>query len=41
MITETGAFALILALVLSVAQVGFSVAGRWRRSSVLAGAGAG
>ncbi|CAN5799633.1 heme lyase CcmF/NrfE family subunit [soil metagenome] len=41
MIAETGAFALILALVLSVAQVGLSVAGRWRRSSVLAGAGAG
>ena len=41
MIAETGAFALILALVLSVAQVAFSVAGHWRRSSVLAGAGAG
>ena len=41
MIVETGAFALILALVLSLAQVALSVAGRWRRSSVLAGAGAG
>ncbi|MDO8378834.1 heme lyase CcmF/NrfE family subunit [Phenylobacterium sp.] len=41
MIAETGAFALILALVLSLAQVVLSVAGRWRRASVLAGAGAG
>ncbi len=41
MIGEIGAFALILALALSVAQVALSVAGRWRRSTVLAGAGEG
>ncbi|MBP8247317.1 MAG: heme lyase CcmF/NrfE family subunit [Phenylobacterium sp.] len=41
MIAETGAFALILALVLSLTQVALSVVGRWRRSSVLAGAGGG
>ncbi len=37
-IIELGAFALILALVLSVLQTGFAVAGRMRRSPVLAGA---
>ena len=41
MIVEFGAFALVLALVLSFAQVGLSVAGRLRRSVVLAGAGEG
>jgi len=41
MITEFGAFALILALVLSLAQVLLSVLGRYRRSGLLAGAGEG
>ena len=41
MIAEIGAFALILALVLSAGQVALSVAGRFRRSSALAGAGEG
>ncbi|MCW5760343.1 MAG: heme lyase CcmF/NrfE family subunit [Phenylobacterium sp.] len=41
MIAEIGAFALILALALSVAQAGLSFAGRMRRSSALAGAGEG
>ncbi len=41
MIAEIGAFALILALALSIAQVGLSVAGRMRRSAALAGAGEG
>ncbi len=41
MIAEAGAFALILALALSVAQVALSVAGRLRRSPILAGAGEG
>ncbi len=41
MIAEAGAFALILALALSIAQVGLSVAGRIRRSAPLAGAGEG
>ncbi len=41
MTAELGSFALILALVLSLAQAGFSVAGCVRRSSVLAGAGEG
>ena len=41
MIAEIGAFALILALALSVAQVGLSVAARIRRSAALAGAGEG
>ena len=38
MIVELGAFALILALVLSVLQTGMAAAGRLRRSPVLAGA---
>lgn len=38
MIIETGAFALILALTLSGLQAAFAVAGRLRRSPVLAGA---
>jgi len=41
MIAEIGAFALVLALALSIAQVGLSAAGRIRRSAVLAGAGEG
>ncbi len=41
MIVEFGAFALILALVLSLAQTGLSAAGRVRRSVLLAGAGEG
>ncbi len=41
MIVEIGAFALILALCLSVAQTLLSAAGRIRRSSVLQGAGEG
>ena len=41
MISEIGAFALILALALSVAQVGLSAAARVRRSAALAGAGEG
>jgi len=41
MTAEVGAFALILALALSIAQVGLSVAGRIRRSTTLAGAGEG
>ena len=41
MIVEFGAFALILALMLSVAQTGLSAVGGARRSPVLAGAGQG
>ena len=41
MIVETGAFALILALALAALQTGMAVAGRLRRSPVLAGAGEG
>ncbi|WP_337188795.1 heme lyase CcmF/NrfE family subunit [Phenylobacterium sp.] len=41
MIAEAGAFALVLALALSVVQVGLSAAGRLRRSPALAGAGEG
>lgn len=41
MITELGAFALVLALMLSVAQTGLSAVGGARRSVVLAGAGRG
>ena len=41
MIDEIGAFALILALTLSAAQVVLSAAGRLRRSALLAGAGEG
>ncbi|WP_395672167.1 heme lyase CcmF/NrfE family subunit [Phenylobacterium sp.] len=41
MIAEIGAFALILALTLSLAQVGLSAAARVRRSLVLAAAGEG
>jgi len=41
MIAESGAFALLLALALSVAQVLLSIAGRVRRSATLAGAGEG
>ena len=41
MIVELGAFALILALVLSVLQTGMALAGRMRRSPVLAGAAEG
>jgi cytochrome c-type biogenesis protein CcmF len=41
MIAEVGAFALILALALSIAQAGLSFAGRMRRSAALAGAGEG
>ncbi|WP_293905780.1 heme lyase CcmF/NrfE family subunit [Phenylobacterium sp.] len=41
MIVEAGAFALILALGLSIVQVALSVAGRLRRSAALAGAGEG
>ena len=41
MIAEAGAFALILALALSIAQVVLSAAGRIRRSAPLAGAGEG
>ncbi len=41
MIVELGAFALILALVLSALQTGMAVAGRLRRSPVLAGAAEG
>ena len=40
-IVETGAFALILALALAVLQTGLAVAGRLRRSPVLAGAATG
>jgi cytochrome c-type biogenesis protein CcmF len=40
-IAELGAFALMLALALSVAQVGLSTAGRMRRSYALQGAGEG
>jgi len=40
-IAEIGAFALLLALTLSVAQVMLSVVGRVRRSALLAGAGEG
>ncbi|WP_296600093.1 heme lyase CcmF/NrfE family subunit [Phenylobacterium sp.] len=41
MIAESGAFALLLALALSIAQVALSVVGRVRRSATLAGAGEG
>ena len=41
MIAEFGAFALALALMLSVLQAGTAAAGRWRRSPVLAGAAQG
>jgi cytochrome c-type biogenesis protein CcmF len=41
MIAEVGAFALILALAVSLAQVGLSAAARMRRSPVLAAAGEG
>ncbi|MDZ4373570.1 MAG: heme lyase CcmF/NrfE family subunit [Phenylobacterium sp.] len=41
MIAETGAFALILALALSVVQVALSAVGRYRRSPTLTGAGEG
>lgn len=41
MITELGAFALVLALTLSLAQIGLSAVGGARRSVVLAGAGRG
>jgi cytochrome c-type biogenesis protein CcmF len=41
MITELGAFALVLALTLSVAQTGLSAVGGARRSVALAGAGRG
>ena len=41
MIVELGAFALILSLLLSVAQTGLSAVGGARRSPVLAGAGRG
>ena len=41
MIAELGAFALMLALALSLAQVGLSAAGRLRRSAPLQGAGEG
>ncbi|PXA88600.1 heme lyase NrfEFG subunit NrfE [Caulobacter sp. D5] len=41
MIVEFGAFALVLALVLSVAQSGLSAVGALRRSGALAGAGRG
>jgi cytochrome c-type biogenesis protein CcmF len=41
MTAELGSFALVLALVLSLAQIGLSVAGRLRGSAVLSGAGEG
>ena len=41
MIDELGAFALVLGLVLSLAQVGLSITGRMRRDATLAGAGEG
>ena len=41
MIAELGAFCLMLALALSLAQVGLSAAGRIRRSPALQGAGEG
>ena len=41
MIDEVGQFALILALALSLAQAGFSIAGRARRDAALTGAGEG
>ncbi|HEY1751328.1 MAG TPA: heme lyase CcmF/NrfE family subunit [Caulobacteraceae bacterium] len=41
MIDELGQFALVLALALSLAQVGLSIAGRVRRDASLAGAGEG
>ncbi|MDR3507415.1 MAG: heme lyase CcmF/NrfE family subunit [Caulobacteraceae bacterium] len=41
MTAELGSFALVLALVLSVAQAGLSIAGRVRGSAALAGAGEG
>jgi cytochrome c-type biogenesis protein CcmF len=41
MTAEFGSFALVLAFALSIAQAGLSVAGRWRGSTALAGAGEG
>lgn len=41
MIVEFGSFALVLAFCMSIAQAGFSAAGRLRRSALLAGAGEG
>ncbi len=41
MIVEFGSFALVLAFCLSLAQACLSGIGRWRRSSILAGAGEG
>src|SRR5580704_18694230 len=41
MIDELGQFALVLALALSLAQVGLSIAGRLRRDAALTGAGEG
>jgi cytochrome c-type biogenesis protein CcmF len=41
MIDELGQFALVLALMLSLAQAGLSIAGRIRRDAALAGAGEG
>jgi cytochrome c-type biogenesis protein CcmF len=41
MTAELGSFALVLALVLSIAQAGLSAVGRARRSAILAGAGEG
>ena len=41
MIDELGQFTLVLALVLSLAQVGLSIAGRLRRDAAMAGAGEG
>src|SRR6201986_5431584 len=41
MTAELGSFALILALVLSIAQAGLSIAGRLRNSASLTGAGVG
>ena len=39
MIAELGSFALVLGLVLSLAQAGFSIAGRVRGSAAMMGAG--
>ena len=41
MIAELGAFALVLALVLSAAQSGLSFTARWRHDAALRGAGEG
>ncbi|HXQ12078.1 MAG TPA: heme lyase CcmF/NrfE family subunit [Caulobacteraceae bacterium] len=41
MTAEFGSFALVLAFALSIAQAALSVAGRWRGSTALAGAGEG